>query len=313
MRAVVTGAAGFIGSHLCQRLLSMGWEVVGVDCFRDYYSPEIKRKNLRTCLSHPSFSLIGEDLVASNFSFLKGGDYVFHLAAQPGVRKSWGKEFNYYLQDNILATQRLLEASLEKGISFFVFASSSSVYGNSPNFPLREDSRPLPFSPYGVTKLAAENLLRLYYENFSLPSVSLRFFTVFGPRQRPDMAFHRALKAILTGEEFTVYGDGSQIRDFTHVEDIVDGVIGAVEGARAGEVYNLGSGREVSLRDALSIMERVTGRPLKLKFVEAAKGDVRKTLADITRARKDFGYRPRKTLEEGIEQEWYWIKSLYSG
>ncbi len=312
MRAVITGAAGFIGSHLCERLLSLGWEVVGVDCFRDYYSPDIKRKNLQKCLSHPSFSLIGEDLALSSFSFLEKGDYIFHLAAQPGVRKSWGKEFHYYVQDNVLATQRLLEASLHKEISLFVFASSSSVYGNAPSFPLKEDARALPFSPYGVTKLAAENLVRLYYENFSLPTISLRFFTVFGSRQRPDMAFHRALKAILTGEEFTVYGDGSQVRDFTHVEDIVEGVIGAVDGARVGEVYNLGSGREITLRQALSAMERVTGRKIKLKFAEAAKGDVRKTLADITKAREDFGYEPTKTLEEGIEQEWNWIKSLYS-
>ncbi len=311
MRAVVTGAAGFIGSHLCQRLLSLGWEVVGVDCFRDYYSPDIKRRNLKECLSHPSFFLVGEDLALSNFSFLQRGDYIFHLAAQPGVRKSWGREFSFYVQDNILATQRLLEASLQKGISLFLFASSSSVYGNSPDFPLREEARPLPFSPYGVTKLAAENLVRLYYENFSLPAVSLRFFTVFGPRQRPDMAFHRALKAILTGGEFTVYGDGNQVRDFTHVEDIVEGLIRALEGARVGEVYNLGSGREVTLSQALGAMERVTGRKIRLKFVEAAKGDVRKTLADITKARKDFGYEPRKTLEEGIEQEWNWIRSLY--
>ena len=312
MRAVVTGAAGFIGSILCEKLLGYGWQVIGVDCFRDYYDPSIKRKNLARCLKNPSFSLVEEDLSLSLLNFIQEGDYIFHLAAQPGVRKSWGREFQYYIKDNIASTQQLLEKVKEINISKFIFASSSSVYGQSRSFPLKEDSLTLPFSPYGVTKLAAENLALLYYGNFSVPVVSLRFFTVFGRRQRPDMAFHKALKSALLDEEFSVYGDGFQVRDFTHVDDTVDGIIKAAENGRSGEIYNLGSGREVTLLDALRIIEEVTGKKLKIKRLEKARGDVFKTLASIEKAKRDLGYNPKKTMEEGIEEEWHWIKTIYS-
>lgn len=312
MRAVITGVAGFIGSILCERLLSDGWEVVGVDCFRDYYSPAIKRKNLENCLRSEKFMLIEEDLSISSFSFIKEGDYIFHLAAQPGVRKSWGREFDYYIRDNILATQRLLEKLKQVKVSRFIFASSSSVYGQSESFPLREDSLTKPFSPYGVTKLAAENLAMLYSGNYGVPAVSLRFFTVFGRRQRPDMAFHKAMKAAILGEEFPMFGDGSQVRDFTHVDDTVEGIILAAEKGRPGEVYNLGSAREVTLAEALRMIEKVSGREIKIKRLEIARGDVRKTLASIGKACKELGYKPKKSMEEGIEEEWNWIKTIYS-
>lgn len=312
MRAVVTGAAGFIGSILCERLLEEGWNVIGVDCFRDYYDPSLKRKNLEECMKSEKFTLIEEDLSQSSFSFIREGDYIFHLAAQPGVRKSWGREFDYYIRDNILSTQRLLEKLKEVKASKFIFASSSSVYGQSENFPLREDSLTRPFSPYGVTKLAAENLAMLYSGNFGVPAVSLRFFTVFGRRQRPDMAFHKAMKAALFGEEFPMFGDGNQVRDFTHVDDTVQGIILAADKGRPGEVYNLGSAREVTLAEALRIIERVSGREIKIKRLETARGDVRKTLASIDKAYKELGYNPKKSMEEGIEEEWNWIKTIYS-
>lgn len=312
MRAIITGVAGFIGSILCERLLGDGWEVVGVDCFRDYYDPSIKRRNLEACLKNERFTFIEEDLSLSSFTFLKEGDYVFHLAAQPGVRKSWGREFDYYIRDNILATQRLLERLREIRITKLIFASSSSVYGQSNNFPLKEDSITRPFSPYGVTKLAAENLAILYSGNYGVPAVSLRFFTVFGRRQRPDMAFHKAMKAALLGEEFPMYGDGSQVRDFTHVDDTVQGIILAADRGKPGEIYNLGSSREITLAEALKMIEKIAGRKIKIKRLDVARGDVRKTLASIEKAHKDLGYEPKKSMEEGIEEEWNWIKTIYS-
>jgi len=237
---------------------------------------------------------------------------VFHLAAQPGVRKSWGREFDYYIRDNILATQRLLERLREIRITKLIFASSSSVYGQSNNFPLKEDSITRPFSPYGVTKLAAENLAILYSGNYGVPAVSLRFFTVFGRRQRPDMAFHKAMKAALLGEEFPMYGDGSQVRDFTHVDDTVQGIILAADRGKPGEIYNLGSSREITLAEALKMIEKIAGRKIKIKRLDVARGDVRKTLASIEKAHKDLGYEPKKSMEEGIEEEWNWIKTIYS-
>ncbi|MCD6454113.1 MAG: GDP-mannose 4,6-dehydratase [Candidatus Aminicenantes bacterium] len=312
MRAVVTGAAGFIGSILCERLLKEGWKIIGVDCFRDYYSIEIKKKNIANCLRSSNFTLIEEDISISSLDFIKEGDFIFHLAAQPGVRKSWGSEFQYYINDNIVSTQRLLEKVKKIKISKFIFASSSSVYGQSKSFPLREDSLTLPFSPYGVTKLAGENLAILYHGNFGVPVVSLRFFTVFGRRQRPDMAFHKAMKSIITGEEFTVYGDGTQVRDFTHVDDTIEGIILAAERGKPGHIYNLGSEREITLVEALNIIEKVTGKRIKIRKMQWAKGDVSKTLASIEKARKELGYGPKKTMEEGIEEEWNWIKDIYN-
>ncbi len=312
MRAVVTGAAGFIGSILTERLLDEGWKVLGVDRLSDYYSVELKRQNLSKAFQHPSFTFLQLDLSAQEPDFLKDGDVVFHLAAQPGVRKSWGKEFEIYAKDNLLATQRLLEKCKELKIKKFIYASSSSVYGSIEQLPLKEDMRPQPFSPYGVTKLAAENLALLYHRNFGIPTVSLRFFTVVGRRQRPDMAFHRFLKALYLNQEIVIFGDGSQSRDFTHVDNIIEGIMLALERGKDGEVYNLGAGRNIKLLDAVKLMEQITGRRAKLKFVEKAKGDVYHTLADLTKAREQLGYEPKKSLEEGIEEEWNWICQIYS-
>lgn len=312
MRAVVTGAAGFIGSLLCEKLLAEGWEVVGVDRFSDYYDPRIKRKNLQHCLKNPRFTLVEEDLNSSNFDFLRKGDFVFHLSAQPGVRKSWGKEFEIYVKDNVLSTQRLLEKCREIEISKFIYASSSSIYGAVEELPLKEDSNPKPFSPYGVTKLAGENLVMLYHRNFQLPGVALRFFTVIGRRQRPDMAFHKFLKALWLDEEIKIFGDGRQSRDFTHVDNILEGILLAAEKAKPGSIYNLGSGKNLTLLEVIEIMEKITGKKAKIEFTAKAKGDVYHTLADISRIRRELGYEPKKTLEEGIEEEWQWIKALYS-
>ncbi len=312
MRAVITGVAGFIGSSLCERLLKEGWKVFGVDCFRDYYAPSLKRKNIEKCLENSDFVLSEQDISTSPLDFIKKGDYIFHLAAQPGVRKSWGQEFDHYIRDNIISTQRLLERVKNIKISKFIFASSSSIYGQSKSFPLKEDSLPMPFSPYGVTKLAGENLAMLYAGNFGVPTVSLRFFTVFGRRQRPDMAFHKAMKSMIFDKEFPLYGDGSQVRDFTHVGDIVEGILLAVEKGKNGKVYNLGSEREIALSEALRIIEKVSGKRIRRKKLEEARGDVKKTLASIDRAKNDLGYRPKKSMEEGIEEEWNWIKNIYN-
>jgi len=311
MHALVTGAAGFIGSHLCQELLAQGWRVRGVDCFTDYYSRSIKERNLSPCLAAPGFEFAQADLVeAEPGPLLDGVEAVFHLAAQAGVRLSWGSEFKVYTDNNLLSTQRLMEAAKDRPLRRFVFASSSSVYGETPDLPMRETSRLNPVSPYGVTKAAGEQLCWLYHLSFGLPCVALRYFTVYGPRQRPDMAFHRFLKALATGQPIHVFGDGSQSRDFTFVSDIVAGTLAALEG-RAGEVYNLGGGQRLELRAAIGIMEKVVGRPARLELEPVARGDVGHTAADMSKARQELGYNPRMDLREGLARELAWLKEIY--
>ncbi len=311
MKAVVTGAAGFIGSHLAESLLADGHEVVGVDCFTDYYPRERKLANLGPLRANGRFRLVEERLQdAALPSLLEGATCVFHLAAQAGVRASWGREFAHYTEHNVLATQRLLEAALEAGRPRIVYASSSSVYGDAASLPLLEDGPCRPVSPYGVTKLAAEHLAGLYHRNHGLETVSLRFFTVYGPRQRPDMAFHRFLKAARDGRPITVYGDGTQTRDFTYVDDIVSAVRAAALSGRPGCVYNVGGGERVALNDVLRLLERVTGRRLEVERREPQMGDMKDTFADTNAAARDLGFRSTVALGEGLAREWQWIRGI---
>jgi UDP-glucose 4-epimerase len=305
--ALVTGCAGFIGSHLTESLLADGHDVVGVDCFNDNYARAEKEANLARARGHDAFRLLAADVVALDTPrLLAGCDVVFHLAGEPGVRSSWGARFDRFTHHNVIATQRLLEA-LEPG-KRFVYASSSSVYGDAETLPTAEDVTPRPLSPYGVTKLAAEQLCRLYHANHGLDTVSLRYFSVYGPRQRPDMAFRRFCHALLGGEPIALFGDGSQTRDFTFVADVVAATraAGALQRGE-GRVYNVGGGSRVSLARTLQTLAGIAGRPLRVHRGGHESGDVRDTGADITRARAELGYAPAVKLEDGLSAEFEWV------
>lgn len=307
----MTGAAGFIGSHLTERLLAEGHEVTGVDAFIDYYPRAAKEQNLALSRAHPRFRFLEGRLQDLELGpVLEGAGQVYHLAAQAGVRASWGRDFSAYTDHNVLATQRLLEASVAAGVPRVVYASSSSVYGDAPALPLREDASCRPVSPYGVTKLAAEHLGLLYERNYGLPVVSLRYFTVYGPRQRPDMAFHKFLKACRDGSPVRVYGDGRQTRDFTYVDDIVSATRAAGDCGRPGCVYNVGGGERVALNEVLRLIEEVTGRRLEIVREAAQRGDMRDTFADTSAAQRDLGFRSTVSLREGLGREWAWVGSL---
>ena len=311
MKALVTGAAGFIGSTLSDALTTRGAEVIGLDCFTDYYPREIKESNLAPVRKRPNFSFIEDQLQTVALDpILDGVTHIFHLAAQAGVRKSWGRDFLTYTTNNVDATQRLLEAVKDRPLERFVYASSSSVYGDNVAIPMREDAMVQPVSPYGVTKLAAEHLCLLYAVNYGVPTVSLRFFTVYGPKQRPDMGFHRFIRAGLTGQPIALFGDGEQTRDFTFVDDIVSALIAAGERGQVGGVYNVGGGSRVSINDVLAIIERVTGRTLDIRREPAQKGDMRDTFADTTRAKTDLGFAPSTSLEQGLRAEAEWLSTL---
>jgi len=308
MRALVTGAAGFIGSHLVSALLDAGAEVTGLDCFTDYYARPIKESNLRVNAGRPGFHFISGSIQGAELStLLENKTHVFHLAAQAGVRKSWGRDFRIYTEHNVDATQRLLEACVGLPLERFVYASSSSVYGDNASMPMKEDALPQPVSPYGVTKLAAEQLCYLYFVNHRVPTTAVRYFTVYGPRQRPDMGFHRFLTAALKGDPITVYGDGEQTRDFTFVTDAVAATIAAGKKGHPGRVYNVGGGSRVSLNQLFTIIERVSGKRLDLRREATQKGDMRDTFADTSLARTDLEFRPAVTLEQGVEAEYRWL------
>jgi UDP-glucose 4-epimerase len=284
----------------------MGYKVIGIDSFSDYYSIRVKWSNLSVLKKNRNFKLIEGDLNDIDLiKLLKGIELVFHLAAQPGVRASWGSSFSYYVKDNITATQRLLEAAKERLPKRLIFASSSSVYGDSERLPTSEESLPRPVSPYGATKLAAENLCNVYFRNFNLPSVVLRYFTVYGPRQRPDMGFHRFIRRISTNEEVVIYGDGTQSRDFTYVGDTVSATTAAMN-ANPGSTFNVGSGRSISLIDAISVIESLVGKKARLRYVERAQGDARATSADITSIKRELNYEPRTSLRDGLAKQKDW-------
>jgi UDP-glucose 4-epimerase len=310
MKALVTGVAGFIGSTLAERLLERGATVVGIDSFTDYYPRAIKEANLGTARRHPAFSFVEAALQEADLGrLLDGVTHVFHLAAQAGVRKSWGRDFRTYTTNNIEASQVLLEAVVGRPVERFVYASSSSVYGDDAPIPMREDALPRPVSPYGVSKLAAEQLCYLYHVNYAVPTVSLRYFTVYGPRQRPDMGFHRFLKAAHAGQPITLYGDGQQTRDFTYVADAVTATADAGTRGVAGRVYNIGGGSRVSINEVFDIIGRIVGRRVDVRREPAQKGDMRDTFADTTLARADLGFQPSCTLADGLKAEYEWLST----
>lgn len=307
-RYLVTGSAGFIGSHLSEKLLQDGAEVLGVDRFSNFYGREYKEANLEGLFEMPGFEFLEMDLSNDSLKGIHEGiDGVFHLAAQAGVRDSWGEAFSIYLNDNTLATQRLLEVFRGCPIQAFVYASSSSVYGDSIEGPTREDTIPRPISPYGVSKLDGEHLCYLYYRNFGIHTVSVRYFTVYGPRQRPDMAFHRFLKAGLLDEPISLYGDGEQSRDFTFVTDAVTGTISAMTKGKAGAVYNIGGGQRATVNNVIGFINEIQGVPLKVNREDVQKGDVRHTWADTARASKELGFDPQTGLQEGLKKERDWL------
>lgn len=313
--ALVTGAAGFIGSHLVEALLAGGHTVTGIDCFTDYYERRSKEANLAQARQHAAFRLIEADLATADLpALLRGVDVIYHLAGQPGVRGSWGGQFEVYARNNLLITQRLLEAAVAAGQIPLVYASSSSAYGNLATMPLHEAMAPAPVSPYGVTKLAAEHLCRLYNAVHGLPTISLRLFTVYGPRQRPDMAFQRFLTALLRGEAIGVYGDGSQTRDFTFVGDVARAFRLAGErcqaGQHSGEVFNIAGGARVALADVLALLPAITGRELQMRTLPAQPGDVRDTWASTERAAAGLGWRAEIALAAGLAQQWRQVAGL---
>src|SRR5947199_7162578 len=305
MRCLVTGVAGFIGSHLAERLLAVGHEVCGIDAFIDYYPRSLKERNLEGARAWKNFTFVEGNLLDVNLSpLLEGVEWVFHQAAQAGVRASWGHEFAHYVDCNILATQRLLESAMRvKTLRRFFYASSSAVYGEATALPVREESNmPQPVSPYGVTKLAAEHLCTLYHRNFGVPTVSLRYFTVYGPRQRPDMAFHRFCKAVIGHEPLHVYGDGHQTRDFTYISDVVEANIrAATTGGASGAVMNIAGGSRVSVRQVVQLLQEISGSPLAVTFDEQQHGDVEHTFADTSLAEKLIHYKPLMSLPEGLD------------
>lgn len=299
MRVLVTGAAGFIGSHLVGHLLDQGYTVTGVDSFTDYYDPARKRANVARFVGRPGFQLVEQDLLHAPLqALLHDVDVVFHLAAQPGVRKSWGEDFAVYVERNILATQRLLEAARDRPLRKFVAASSSSVYGDAEAYPTAETVLPRPVSPYGVTKLAAEHLCELYRTTCGVPTVSLRFFTVYGPGQRPDMAFSRIVGAAVRGTPFHLFGDGTQTRDFTYVDDVVTAMVQSAFSDWTG-VANIGGGARTSMAEVLDLVRSLAGS-LEVIRLPAQRGDVRHTGADTTMAAEAFGYAPSVSLAEGL-------------
>jgi UDP-glucose 4-epimerase len=317
-RALVTGCAGFLGSHLCERLVDAGCAVIGIDSFSPYYDPALKRTNLARLDGHPLFRLVEGDLNELELAPLVADrQVVFHLAAQAGVRASWGEDFDVYLRANLRATQRLLEALAPlprtgDGFRRLVYSSSSSIYGHQPRYPVTEDALPHPYSPYGVTKLAAEQLCAVYSANEGLPCSSLRYFTVYGPRQRPDMAFRRFCEAARRGEPWIIYGDGGQTRDFTYVDDAVRANLLAAADPTPYGAYNVGGGRRVALREVLEVLRaRVLARGLatevRSEHRDPARGDVRDTGADGAKAARVLGYRPEVGLEEGLDRMVRWM------
>jgi UDP-glucuronate 4-epimerase len=314
LRALVTGCAGFIGSHLTESLLEDGFEVVGIDCFNANYGRRDKLRNLERARSWDNFDFVPIDLACGDlYEFVAESEVVFHLAAEPGVRSSWGDRFETYVRNNLVATQHLLDAARAFPEKRFVYSSSSSIYGQADAFPTAETAIPRPVSPYGVTKLAAEHLCSAYFENHGVDVVALRYFSVYGPRQRPDMAFAIFCHAALNGHAVSLFGDGTQTRDFTYVGDVVSATRQAatVEGI-GGRVYNIGGGCHASLNDALAVVEELAGDRLEVTRTSPEYGDVRNTRADTRRARAELGFTGEVTLSEGLRRQFAWAEAVAS-
>jgi UDP-glucuronate 4-epimerase len=310
MRCLVTGAAGFIGSHLAERLTSSGHTVIGVDCLTDYYDVTQKQENFASVAEAGVETVVADLRTCDLDPLLDGVDVVFHLAGQPGVRASWGRQFRDYVSINIEVTQRLLEAVHDRAVSRFVLASSSSVYGEAAAYPTTESMLPAPVSPYGVTKLAAEHLCQTYAHNWQVPAVSLRYFTVYGPRQRPDMGIHRFLRAVRDDTPITVWGTGDQVRDFTYVADIVAATVvaGVTEGVAPGSVFNVAGGSSVSVNELIDLIAQTTGRTPTIERRASQAGDVTTTGGSTRLARAALGWSPEHTLRAGLAAEWDWLR-----
>jgi len=299
VKALVTGCAGFIGSHLTERLLGEGFDVVGIDGFTPYYPREIKERNIAGALRQKQFQFIEADILS--LEEFPSVDYIFHEAAQPGVRGSWGDKFEIYTRNNVLGTQKLLEFYKDRKLNKFIYASSSSIYGDA-KLPLKEETTPKPISPYGVTKLAGENLCYLYHKSYGIPAVWLRYFTVYGPRQRPDMAIHKLVAAISADEEVVIYGDGKQTRDFTYVDDVVEANLLAARSQFVGKVFNIGGGNRLSVNELVTLTGDLLKKKAKVKHSDTQKGDVRHTWAHIERAKKELGWQPLINITEGLRR-----------
>lgn len=312
MRCLVTGTAGFIGSHVAARLVQDGHQVVGVDCFTDYYDPATKRRNLDALLASSNFEFVEVDLVHERIEpVVEGVDVVLHQAGQPGVRRSWSREFSVYTDNNVLATQRLLEAVRHVPLRRFIFASSSSVYGNAVRYPTSEQDLPEPHSPYGVTKLASEHLCGLYAANWGVPIVSLRYFTVYGARQRPDMAIHRLIESALGESTFILFGDGSQVRDFTHVSDVVEANLAAIDAdVPPGTVINIAGGTSIDVSSLIGLVGEVVGSGVPVQRQAAQSGDVLRTGGSVERAITLLDWEPRVSLRAGLEDQVAWHRLL---
>ena len=308
MKTLITGCAGFVGSHLTERLLKNGSEVIGIDCFSDYYDRELKEKNLAVSLKNDKFTFIEKDIL--EMDEYPDVDYVYHIAAQAGVRDSWGDNFRGYTSNNIEVTWKLLEFYKELNIKKFVYSSSSSVYGDA-ELPMNEKSRLRPVSPYGVTKLAAENLCYLYWKNYKIPTISLRFFTVYGPRQRPDMAINKFFSSILTGNEIVVYGDGEQKRDFTFVDDAVNAILMAAESRVVGDVFNVGGGSTISVNRLINEIEEITGKKARVTYIEKQKGDVENTEANLEKIETVLRWKPTISIRTGLKKYMGWYTNNF--
>ena len=309
--AVVTGCAGFLGSHLCEALLASGHAVTGVDCFTDYYARALKERNVARMCRVPGFRLVEADIAEAPLApVLDEVDVVFHLAAQAGVRSSFGDGLGEYLHHNVQGTQRLLEEVAGRELRAFVYASSSSVYGDQQVYPVAEEAPLRPLSPYGATKVITEQLAEAFWRSHRVPSVGMRYFTVYGPRQRPDMAFSRFLSRAVEGRALEVLGDGRQVREFTYVDDVVAATIAAADRGERGALYNVGGGQPVSVLEAVALLEELLDRRLRVEHLDDGPGDPRRTEADITRAARDLGYEPATSLAEGLAAH---LEALHEG